>query len=79
MDMAQECGDADRAVNRSATMMSEALRRIRELVGPSGWLDEPAAMAPFLQESRGLFRHSAPAVVSPADTAQVAAVLAICH
>ncbi len=56
-----------------------ALYAIRDQIGPAGWLDEPDAMAPFLSETRGLYQASATAVVSPADVASVAAVMAICN
>jgi FAD/FMN-containing dehydrogenase len=56
-----------------------ALERIRTLVGPRGWLDDPAAMAPYLTETRGLFHGRARAVVSPASTAEVAEVVRLCN
>jgi len=52
-----------------------ALERIRTLVGPRGWLDDPVAMVPYLTETRGLFHGRARAVVSPASTAEVAEVV----
>jgi len=59
--------------------MTEALTRIRETVDSAGWLDQPDAMAPYLREWRGAFEGRAAAVVRPADTDQVAAVVAECH
>ncbi len=59
--------------------MTTALDQLRTIVGPPGWLDQPADLEPYLGETRGRFRGQARAVVSPADTAQVAAVLAVCH
>lgn len=47
-------------------------------MGPSGYLDEPDAMAPFLHEWRGLYHGRAVAVVLPASVAEASAVLAIC-
>ncbi len=54
------------------------LERLKAIVGPKGWLDEPAAMAPYLKEERGLYVGRAPAVIRPASTAEVAAVVKLC-
>ena len=59
--------------------MATTLERIRDLVGARGWLEDPAAMAPYLSETRGLFQGQARAVVSPASTAEVAGVLRLCN
>ncbi|HYQ90548.1 MAG TPA: FAD-binding oxidoreductase [Candidatus Competibacteraceae bacterium] len=59
--------------------METALKRIHHLVGPRGWLEDPAAMAPYLNEARGLFQGRARAVVIPASTAEVASVLRLCN
>jgi FAD/FMN-containing dehydrogenase len=56
-----------------------ALQEIRSLLGPSGCIDAPAAMQRFLVDHRGLHRGATPFIACPADTAQVAAVLAVCH
>ncbi|MFP6664465.1 MAG: FAD-binding oxidoreductase [Deltaproteobacteria bacterium] len=55
-----------------------ALARIRELVGPRGWLDDPEAMEPHLREWRGLWQGQTPAIVRPESTAQMAEVVTIC-
>jgi FAD/FMN-containing dehydrogenase len=57
---------------------SEALERIRAVVGPRGWVAETADMAPYLVEERGLYRGRARAVVRPASTQEVADVVRIC-
>lgn len=54
------------------------LDKIREVVGPKGFLDSPEAMEPHLVEWRGLFRGNAAAVVKPASTDEVAAVVRLC-
>jgi D-lactate dehydrogenase (cytochrome) len=54
------------------------LDRIREVVGPNGFIDEPQALEPYLVEWRGLFRGAAKAAVRPASTAEVAKVVALC-
>ncbi len=55
-----------------------ALREIKAVVGDRGLIDDPASAAPFLSEQRGRFTSHAPAVVMPADTNQVAAVMKLC-
>lgn len=57
---------------------SEALQRIRELVGPKGWIDSVPDMQPYLVEQRGVYQGTAGAVVRPQSTQQVAGVLRIC-
>jgi len=55
-----------------------ALAAIRRIVGPRGWLDTPADMAPYLEEERGLFQGACLAVVRPASTDETAAVVRVC-
>ncbi|MBF0332995.1 MAG: FAD-binding oxidoreductase [Alphaproteobacteria bacterium] len=57
------------------TMLAE---RLRALLGPSGVIADPAAMAPYLEEQRGLFHGRAALVALPASTAETAAVVALC-
>ena len=57
---------------------SQALQKIRDVVGEKGWIDDPAAMAPYLEEWRGRWHGVAPAIVSPGSTRQVAEVVGIC-
>jgi D-lactate dehydrogenase (cytochrome) len=54
------------------------LQAIREVVGPKGWIDDPADLEPYLIEERGLFHGACAAVVRPATTAEVAEVVALC-
>jgi FAD/FMN-containing dehydrogenase len=63
----------------SRNIRETALQRIRTLLGPAGCIDAPAAMERFLLDFRGLYRGATPFIACPADTAQVAAVLAVCH
>lgn len=57
---------------------ADALDQIRAVVGPRGWTADPAEMAPFLAEERGLYRGKARMVVRPASTQEVADVVRIC-
>lgn len=52
--------------------------KLRALVGEDHVFVKPADMAPFLQEWRGHFEGRAAAVVCPADTGEVAAVVKCC-
>ncbi|MFV8834390.1 FAD-binding oxidoreductase [Aquisalimonas sp.] len=56
----------------------EALERIRATVGTAGWIDGDAR-EPYLREWRGLYKGRAAAVVAPASTREVSAVMALCH
>jgi FAD/FMN-containing dehydrogenase len=59
--------------------VAAAVARIRAALGPAGCLDAPAEIEPFLVDFRGLYHGATPLVACPASTAEVAAVLAICH
>ena len=63
--------------------MSEAeksafLARLAAIVGGAHVLTEPADTAPFLSDHRGRYTGRAIAVVKPATTAEVAAVVGVC-
>ncbi len=60
---------------RDSAAPLEALARI---VGPAHVLTDPAQIASSLQEPRGLYRGRALALVRPASTREVAAVVAFC-
>lgn len=51
---------------------------LREAVGTEGFVCDPSAMAPYLKERRGRFKPQAAAVVLPAHTAEVTAVVRAC-
>ena len=57
---------------------TEALDRIRGIVGPRGWTTDPNEMEPFLVEERGLYKGRARMVVRPATTDEVAEVVKVC-
>ncbi len=52
-----------------------ALKALRAAVDAPGWIDKAQDMAPYLLEQRGRFSGGALAVVRPATTEQVAAVV----
>ena len=55
------------------------LASLAEAVGAAHVLTDPAETAAYLVERRGLYVGTPLAVVQPANTAEVAAVLRICH
>lgn len=58
--------------------MSALIDTLREIVGTSHCLSAHADMAPFLTDWRGRYTGAAQAVVFPADTAEVSAVVQAC-
>ena len=59
-------------------MNTAFIDRCRAIVGDGWVLTDPADMAPYLADQRGRFTGSAQAVLRPADTAQVAQLVAAC-
>lgn len=55
------------------------LDRLKDAAGAKGWVDDPASLAPHLEEPRGLFTGKTPLLLRPDSTAAVSAILAICH
>ncbi|HMA48503.1 MAG TPA: FAD-binding oxidoreductase [Magnetospirillaceae bacterium] len=59
--------------------MSDPIQhRIAELLGPAGLIADPAGMAPYLEEERGLYHGKARLVARPASTAELAELVRIC-
>ncbi len=56
----------------------DVLAALSAAVGERGWVGDPAAIAPYLSEERGRFHGACAAVVKPASSAEVAAVVRIC-
>ncbi len=52
---------------------------LKAVVGPQGWSDDPATIAPHLEDPRGTYRGSANLLLRPANTAEVAGVVRLCH
>jgi FAD/FMN-containing dehydrogenase len=57
---------------------SAVLERIREIVGPEGWISDAGAMHPYLVDRRELYHGRAPMVVRPASTDEVSRVVGVC-
>ncbi len=62
----------------AAAVPAGLLDRLRAALGPKGFIDAKDAMAPHLKDWRGLYRGSAPALLLPATTDEVAAVVKAC-
>ena len=56
----------------------DAIARLKAAAGDGGFSDDPAQIAPLLEDWRGRKGH-APLLLKPATTEQVSALLAICH
>lgn len=54
------------------------LDKLAQIVGEAGLITDPADMAPYLEETRGLYEGASPAIVRPANTQEVAAVMSAC-
>ena len=54
------------------------IERIAAIVGPQGLITDPHDMEPYVVDWRGYHRGVTPAVIRPANTAQVAAVVKLC-
>ena len=55
------------------------LDRLRAIVGPHGYLDQPTDVEPFLVDHRKLYRGATPLVLRPDTTEQVAAIMKLCN
>jgi D-lactate dehydrogenase (cytochrome) len=58
--------------------VASLVQRIRDVVGPTGWLATPEDIAPHLSESRGLLHGHTALVVRPRNTAEVAEIVRLC-
>ena len=56
----------------------ELLQALAAELGPGGFTSDAEALAPWLVDWRGRYRGSAAAMLSPASTAEVAAVVQLC-
>jgi FAD/FMN-containing dehydrogenase len=55
------------------------LQRLRDIVGPGGYLEQRSDVAPYEVDHRELYHGNTPLVLQPKTTQQVAAVLATCN
>jgi D-lactate dehydrogenase (cytochrome) len=59
-------------------MAEQILDRIKQVVGPNGWLEQASDIEPYEIETRGLYRGKTALVVRPRSTEEVAAVVRLC-
>jgi FAD/FMN-containing dehydrogenase len=52
--------------------------RLKAIVGAGGWSTDPDVLAPHLEEWRGIYHGKTSIMVSPRDSAQVAAIVRAC-
>ena len=60
------------------TGRGSALDELKSALGPGGWLESPADVAPYLVDFRHLYRGATPLVARPHTVAAVEAVVRIC-
>ena len=56
----------------------DLLGKLRALLGPKGFSTDPDALAPRLSDWRGRYHGRAAALLSPAETAEVSAIVSLC-
>jgi FAD/FMN-containing dehydrogenase len=59
--------------------MSDTIVRLKEVAGPKGWSDDPAEIAPHLQEWRGKYQGTSSLLLKPDSTETVSKILSICN
>lgn len=54
------------------------IERLKRLVGPSGYIDEPSEIEPYTRPWRGTWVGQSPLVLRPKNTDEVAAIVKVC-
>jgi FAD/FMN-containing dehydrogenase len=60
-------------------MTDDIAAKLKAVVGPKGFSEDPAEIAPHLQEWRSKYQGRSALLLKPASTAEVSAVVALCH
>ena len=60
-------------------MNPETLARLKAALGPKGFSEDPAEIAPHLEEWRSKYKGRSTLLLKPATAAEVSAILAICN
>lgn len=61
------------------TDQSNLVERLRRILGPKGWLDDPDDLEPYVTEWRGFWRGSCLGAALPDSTEQVSQVVKACN
>ncbi|MDE2013425.1 MAG: FAD-binding oxidoreductase [Alphaproteobacteria bacterium] len=61
------------------TVSAEILSRLKEAVGPKGYSEDPAEIAPHLVEWRSKYQGKTPLLLRPANAQEISRILAICN
>jgi FAD/FMN-containing dehydrogenase len=64
--------------NTTTPVSGEAIERLKSVVGPAGYLDQPSDTAPFSKSWRDDWEGRVPLVLRPKTTPEMAAVVKIC-
>ena len=67
------------AVQTSGNTIADLVARLRAATAPAAVITEPADIAPYLHDQRGIYRAVSPVVVRPGSTAEVADVVRLCR
>jgi len=59
--------------------MSDVFDKLKAIVGPKGYSEDPAEIAPHLEEWRSKYKGRSPLLLKPGSTPEVAAVVALCN
>ena len=68
-----------RAAAPRGAAMSDAIARLKAVVGKKGFSEDQKEIAPHLEEWRSKYQGKSSLLLKPASTAEVSAILAICH
>jgi len=60
-------------------MNDDIASKLKAIVGPKGFSDDPAEIAPHLEEWRSKYKGRASLLLKPKSTAEMASVLALCN
>ena len=61
------------------TVPQAVLGRLKDVAGPKGFSEDAGEIAPHLEEWRSKYQGATPLLLKPGSTAEVSAILRICH